>query len=100
MLDALDGSELAIAEGIETAMAARQLGIRPTWALGSVGAISHFPVIDAVERLTVVSENDTASHGAIGRFCGPRWREAGRRVRVVIPQAGSSDLNDEVRAHP
>ena len=34
---------LVIGEGIETCVAARQLGLGTTWALGSVGAISFFP---------------------------------------------------------
>ena len=29
------GEALAIGEGVETAMAARQLGLRPVWAVGS-----------------------------------------------------------------
>ena len=42
------GDTLSIGEGIETCMAARQLGLGAAWALGSVGAISFFPLIDGV----------------------------------------------------
>jgi hypothetical protein len=86
------GAELCIGEGVETCMAARQLGFAPTWALGSVGAISFFPLIDGVKRLTILGEAGEASQRAI-KMCGPRWRKAGRRVRVVMPNSGS-DLND------
>ena len=34
---------LHIGEGVETCLAARQLGLRPTWALGSCGAVAAFP---------------------------------------------------------
>ena len=34
---------LAIGEGIETCLTARQLGLRPVWALGSAGAIAPSP---------------------------------------------------------
>jgi putative DNA primase/helicase len=87
------GPEIAIGEGVETCMAARQLGIRPCWALGSVGAISFFPLIPNVTTLRIVGENDIASQRAI-EMCGQRWRRAGRRVRVIRPTAGDKDLND------
>src|SRR5262249_49948241 len=86
------GDEIAIGEGVETAMAARLLGIHPTWALGSVGSISGFPLIDGVKRLNILGETGEASRTAI-KFCGRRWQAAGRRVRVFMPNVGS-DLND------
>jgi hypothetical protein len=49
---------LLIAEGVESAMAARQLDLRPTWALGSKGAIGAFPVLEGVECLTILGEAD------------------------------------------
>jgi hypothetical protein len=95
MLDPL-GPKLAIGEGVETCMAARQLGVRPAWALGSTGTIAGFPVIGGVEQLTMLGETGTASRDAI-RFCAPRWRRAGRRVDVAMPDIGS-DFNDELMA--
>jgi putative DNA primase/helicase len=88
---------LAIAEGIETAMAARELGYGPVWALGSVGAIAKFPVLEGVETLRLLGETGAASHDAI-QICGRRWHAAGRKVKVVMPDAGCSDLNDELAA--
>jgi putative DNA primase/helicase len=89
------GPELAIGEGVETCMAARQLGIGcPTWALGSVGAIAGFPVLDDVARLIILGEAGQASADAIG-FCGRRWRAAARSVRAATSSLGS-DLNDEL----
>ena len=95
MLDPV-GPELVVGEGIETCMAARQLGITPTWALGSAVNITHFMVIDSVGRLTILGECDAASSAAVD-LCGSRWRSAGRRVRVIMPTVGS-DLNDELMA--
>jgi putative DNA primase/helicase len=96
-LDTLGGDTLVIGEGVETGMAARQLGFRPTWALGSVGAISFFPVIDGVQRLLILGEAGDASTRAI-KVCGTRWRRAGRRVRVIMPNSGLSDMNDALIA--
>src|SRR5262249_35687616 len=59
------GERLCIGEGLETSLAARQLGFTPAWALGSVGAISFFPVIDNVKQLTVLGETGEASARAI-----------------------------------
>src|SRR5262249_37082118 len=67
MLDPI-GRELAIGEGVETCMAARQLGVGPTWALGSTGGIAGFPVLDGIDRLILLGENDQASTEAI-QFC-------------------------------
>jgi putative DNA primase/helicase len=90
------GASLAIGEGLETAMAARQLGITPAWALGSVGSISSFPLVDGVDQLIILGETGHASACAV-RFCGKRWREAGRRVRTAMPTIGN-DMNDALMA--
>lgn len=87
------GDKLSIGEGVETCMAARQLGLGPAWALGSVGAISFFPLINGVKQLLILGEAGDTSARAI-KLCGSRWRSAGRRVRAVIPNEGFSDLND------
>jgi hypothetical protein len=50
------GEWLCIGEGLETGLAARQLGFTPAWALGSVGAISFFPVIENIKQLTILGE--------------------------------------------
>ena len=86
------GDTLSIGEGVETCMAARQLGLGAAWALGSVGAISFFPLIDGVAQLLILGETGDASARAI-KLCGKRWRKAGRRVRLAMPDTGS-DFND------
>ena len=93
-LDPGDGDTLAIGEGVETCMAGRQLGYAPAWALGSVGAISFFPLLKNVKTLLIFAETGKASADAI-QFCGRRWYRAHRRVRIVRPSVGS-DLNDQL----
>jgi hypothetical protein len=87
------GEQLAVGEGVETCMASRELGYGPTWALGSTGGISFFPIIDGVKTLFILGERGDASARAI-KFCGTRWRKGGWRVRVVMPAPQFSDLND------
>jgi putative DNA primase/helicase len=69
------------------------LGIRPAWALGSVGGIAYFPVLPDVNALRIIGENDQASLDNVD-VCGSRWQAAGRRVRVIKPLLGCKDLND------
>jgi putative DNA primase/helicase len=91
-LDPLGGTTLCIGEGVETSLAARQLGLKPTWALGSVGAISFFPLISGIKNLTILGETGSASKEA-ARLCARRWRHGFRHVQVAMPEVGS-DLND------
>ena len=86
-LDRISVNVLVIGEGVETCMAARQLGIKPAWALGSVGAISFFPLIDSVKWLTILGEHDEANARAVD-ICRKRWRKAGRHVRIAMPDPG------------
>lgn len=87
---------IVIGEGIESCLAARQLGFRPVWALGSAGAIGAFPVLPGIEGLTILAEHDEANAKAV-QAAGKRWTAAGREVIVVTPLAGS-DVNDALRA--
>ena len=86
---------LHISEGIETGLAARQLGLRPVWALGSSVNIAAFPVLGGIECLTLLAEHDQASERATRECCG-RWNASGREVRIVRPTIGK-DLNDALR---
>jgi putative DNA primase/helicase len=97
-LDREVASELAIGEGIETCLSARLLGIRPTWATGSVGMVAHFPLLPNIQTLRLLGENDSASERAV-EVCGTRWHDAGRRVRVISPTFDRKDLNDALGAH-
>ncbi|MBM6582985.1 toprim domain-containing protein [Microvirga sp. BT689] len=85
---------LTIGEGIETTLSARQFGIKPAWALGSVGALASFPVLSGIEALTLLAEEDTsgASQKAI-KECGHRWHQAKREVITAASKVGG-DLND------
>jgi hypothetical protein len=68
-LDRIRAGTLLIGEGIETCLAARQLGYRPAWALGSVGAIWFFPVLDNIKRIIIHREPGNPSSEAV-KFCG------------------------------
>jgi putative DNA primase/helicase len=86
---------LHVGEGVETVLAARMLGLRPAWALGSAGAVAGFPVLSGIECLTILAEHDDASKRAV-EACARRWHSAGREVIVNEPLRGK-DLNDSLR---
>lgn len=96
--DVLEG--LTIGEGVETCLAARQLGFRPCWALGSAGAVAAFPVLPAIEALTILLEDDkNGANARAAAVCAERWMAAGREVLTVRPIAGG-DVNDALRSAP
>ena len=94
MLDPFDSvtTGLFISEGVESAMAARQISLRPTWALGSAGAIGRFPPLNGIGTLSILRENDAANETAADS-CAERWLGAGREVRDIWPKRGN-DIND------
>jgi putative DNA primase/helicase len=71
------------------------IGLRPSWALGSAGAIAGFPVLSGVECLSLLREHDAANKGAADA-CAARWAAAGREVYNIQP-IGGGDLNDSIR---
>lgn len=88
---------LVIGEGVETCLAARQLGFAPAWALGSAGAIAAFPLLAGVEGLTLLAEDDrTGANARAVEACANRWHRAGREVVIVAP-IGGGDANDALR---
>jgi len=97
MLDPFDSvtAGLHVGEGVETCLAARQLHLRPVWALGSTGTIAKLPLLSGVETLTLLAENDLASPRAVEE-CAARWHAAGREVLINRP-IGGKDLNDAIK---
>ncbi|QPC90297.1 toprim domain-containing protein [Mesorhizobium sp. INR15] len=85
---------LAIAEGIETALA---VPFRPVWACLSAGAMSAFPVLAGIEALTIFADNDASGTGiAAAHECGRRWHAAGREITVAEPVDAGVDFADVV----
>jgi hypothetical protein len=80
---------LHIGEGVETCLAARRLGFRPCWALGSKGAIANFPTLET-ETLIILAEPDAERET---QQCAARWLEAGHEVRIART-IGVKDAND------
>jgi Toprim domain/CHC2 zinc finger len=92
--DVLGG--LFLAEGLETALAAMALGLRPIWSTGSTAEMARFPVLNGIEALTVIADNDRKGGGEkAARAVEARWRGAGREVRIFRSDR-LGDLNDAI----
>jgi putative DNA primase/helicase len=85
---------LAVGEGLETVMAARQLGLRPVWALGSASGIKEFRRVDSVEELTIIGENDGGVNHRAAEACRDNWHP--HRVAIITPTGGLKDFNDYI----
>jgi phage/plasmid primase-like uncharacterized protein len=87
-------SSLHLAEGLETALDAMAIGLRPMWSTGSKGLMATFPLLSGIECLTIVADHDRGGAGeAAAHDAASRWRRAGGSVRILRP-AAYGDLND------
>jgi hypothetical protein len=87
-------SGLAIAEGIETALATP---CRPVWACLSAGTMKSFPVLAGIDCLTIFADNDPSGAGLrAARECAERWHAAGREVVIRMVDADGCDYADVV----
>ena len=88
---------LFLAEGIETALAAVSIGLRPTWSTGSTSPMAKFPVLSGIECLSIVCDHDPNGAGEYAaREVERRWRAADRQVSILRSER-QGDLNDMVR---
>jgi putative DNA primase/helicase len=93
-IDGAEGAGLAIAEGVETTIAARYL-YRPAWSVIDAGGMRHFPVLPAIEHLEIFADHDVNGAGeAAARECLARWENAGAEVAIVMPPTAGSDIAD------
>jgi hypothetical protein len=87
---------LHLAEGLETALAAMAIGLRPIWSTGTTSLLKAFPVLPGVECLTVLADHD---HNGAGEHAAGiavrRWRDARREARI-LRRRDPGDLNDAV----
>lgn len=87
---------LAIAEGIETALAAP---FRPIWACLVANNLSVFPVLPGIEALTIFADNDASGTGERAAMaCAERWHASGREVTVRMVDQVGVDYADLVEA--
>jgi len=87
---------LAIAEGIESALAAAH-AFTPIWSCIDAGNLAAFPVLRGIEALTIVADHDEAGIEAAER-CAQHWADAGREASIALPSNAGQDAADLVLA--
>lgn len=86
---------LALAEGIESALAAAHL-FQPVWAAIDAGNMAQLLVLPGIEALTIYADHDEAGLKA-AKECARRWHDAGREVHIRAPRAAGADAADVSR---
>jgi hypothetical protein len=84
---------LAVAEGIETALAVHQMTGWPTWATISAGGMERLELPDSIREVLVAADHDPAGLNA-ARALVRRLLQEGRRVRLAIPPRPGADWLD------
>lgn len=89
---------LAVAEGIESALAAAHL-FTPVWSMLDAGNLAALPVLPGVEALTIFADRDASGAGQDAAFeAAERWLTAGRDVVTLMSSEVGRDVADEVAA--
>jgi hypothetical protein len=83
---------LALAEGIESALAAAHV-FTPIWSTIDAGNLVKFPVLLGIESLTVFMDNDEAGRRA-GEQCVERWSRANCEANIIMHPRSGADAND------
>ncbi|MDF3047314.1 MAG: toprim protein [Candidatus Midichloriaceae bacterium] len=89
------GEELAIAEGIETALSFYLATGTTTWAALSAVSMQHIilPPLEQVSNIIIVADNDEAGVNASNHLA-TRLRAEGYAVSVAMPEQKGWDFND------
>jgi putative DNA primase/helicase len=90
------GGELAIAEGVETALAVRMLSDLPAWAAGSAAQLANVEIPESVHTLHICPDHDKAGLAA-GQMLAKRMLAAGKTVHLAIPDEAGTDWSDVSR---
>ena len=90
---------LAIAEGIETALAVHLATGKPVWAAMSAGNMEKLWIPDSVHRVDIYADNDVEFTGQAAAFnlahrLMRQARVAARQVEVFVPKTPGADWAD------
>lgn len=92
------GHRLAVAEGIETALAIQAATAYCTWATVSAGGMAALLVPTWVEEVIIAADHDANGTGLrAARTLARRMLGTGRRVKILMPPEVGTDWADVLR---
>jgi len=83
---------LAIAEGVESALAAASK-FTPVWATVDAGQMAKFPILPGLSELAIFADHDPVGIAA-AQDLRERYQLAGARARAIYPREPGTDIND------
>jgi hypothetical protein len=84
--------ELLLCEGVETALAAAEIFVRPAWSGVYAGGLRTVVLPPDVRRVIIAADNDASGAGQRNALAAyDRWRAEGRLVRIVAPPVVGDD---------
>jgi len=95
------GEWLAIAEGIETALAVVTACGMPAWAALSAGGVRTVILPPEATHIVICADHDASGTGErAARDAAGRWLAEGRRVRIALPPVIGTDMADVLAGGP
>jgi len=91
------GDALAVAEGLETSLAVRDLWGLPVWAALSAGGLEAFEVPPEVKTLVICGDNDASYTGQAAAYSLAKRLAQRIEVQVCIPKQQGADWLDVLR---
>jgi putative DNA primase/helicase len=89
------GGWLAIAEGIETALAVATACSLPAWAALSAGGIRALVLPREATHVLICADHDASGTGQrAAQDAAQRWLAEGRHVRIALPPEPGTDMAD------
>jgi putative DNA primase/helicase len=93
------GEWLAIAEGIETALAVATACALPAWAALSAGGIRALALPREATHVVICADHDGSGVGQrAAQDAARRWIAEGRHVRIAMPPEPGTDMADALFA--
>lgn len=90
-------STLAIAEGIETALAVHVATSLPVWAAVSANGLARSIIPSTIQTIYICADHDANNVGQRAAYAlADRLAREGRAVKVLIPPLPETDWNDHV----
>jgi hypothetical protein len=90
-------STLGLAEGIETALSAKQIYSLPVWAVLGCNRFEAVALPETVETVVIFADRGAAGWKA-AEAAADKFEREGRAAEIVLPQSlDARDFNDELR---